>query len=214
MRPVVIRMFVRRKHAYIYSVSRNYNFQSMCKYAMVRYKSHYACFDCRKTFKRRLMWDINRTDKTEVEARCPQCRNLMANMGKDFEAPKMNDIKAWDHTQRLYSAGIAYHSCGCTGPGYIPRTKEALVSYLQEHITGAQEHLNFWRSRTEPANARELDSEKSKSPKFIYGVPAELRTKKGEVKTEDAINFWTGKVRELESKIEKAATATGFPNSG
>ena len=40
----------------------------MCKYAMALYKSHYACFDCKKTFKRRLMWDINRDDKRTVEA--------------------------------------------------------------------------------------------------------------------------------------------------
>ena len=153
------------------------------------------------------MWVINRDDKRDVEAKCPQCGNFMADMGKDFEAPKMDDTKAWEQIQRLYSVGITYHSCGCTGPGYIPRTKEALVNYFQEHITEAQQHLAFWRSRTEPANSRELDREKSKSSDFIYGVPSELRTKKGEVKTEDAIDFWISRVRELESKIEKATTA-------
>lgn len=156
------------------------------------------------------MWDINRDDKREVEAKCPQCGNLMADMGKDFEAPKMDDVKSWVHIQRLYSVGITYHSCGCTGPGYIPRTKDAIISYFREHITEAQQHLDFWRLRTEPTDTRELDREKSKSSEFIYGIPSELRTKRGEVKSEDAINFWISRIRQLEGKIEKATTAA-FP---
>jgi hypothetical protein len=128
----------------------------------------------------------------------------MADMGKDFEAPKMNDVKAWDHIQTLYSVGITYHSCGCTGPGYIPESKEALIQYFQENICEARQHLDFWRSRKEPENSRELDREKSKSSEFLYSVPSELRNRKGLVKTVDAINFWIGRVTELESKIKLA----------
>lgn len=71
----------------------------MCRYAMFPYKSHYACFECRKTFKRRLLKDINRElgHEDSVEAKCPQCGGLMADMGLDFESPKMNDTKTWEH---------------------------------------------------------------------------------------------------------------------
>ena len=68
----------------------------MCRYAMTRYKQHYACFNCRKTFKRRLLSDLESKDDFQLkEAKCPDCGQLMANMGKDFEAPKKSAIKAW-----------------------------------------------------------------------------------------------------------------------
>ena len=38
----------------------------MCRYAMAKYKPHYACFNCRKTFKRKLMWDIKRDYQTDL----------------------------------------------------------------------------------------------------------------------------------------------------
>ena len=68
----------------------------MCRYAMTRYKPHYACFNCRKTFKRRILSDLESKDDFQLkEAKCPDCVQLMANMGKDFEAPKKSAIKAW-----------------------------------------------------------------------------------------------------------------------
>ena len=54
---------------------------------MTAYKPHYACFNCRKTFKRRLMGDIKKGEKSLFEARCPECRELMTIMGLDFETP-------------------------------------------------------------------------------------------------------------------------------
>ena len=76
-------------------------------------KPHYACFECRKTFKRKLMWDIKRTHEDSIEAKCPECGTLMANMGLDFESPKKNNINEWNHLRSLYSVGITFHSCGC-----------------------------------------------------------------------------------------------------
>lgn len=180
----------------------------MCRYAMTRYKSHYACFECQKTFKRRLMWDIKRDSKTsEVEAKCPQCGNLMASMGLDFEAPKMNDAKAWQHIRNLYSVGITFHSCGCTGPGYIPNTTEGLVKYLHEQKECAEHNLKFWRSRHEPTNNREIDRDMSKNWDYIVKVPAEFRGKAREVKNADAINFWINRLKEIEVKIGKVNVA-------
>lgn len=50
----------------------------MCRYGMTTHKPHFACFECRKTFKRKLMSDINGDDKSTVEAKCPRCGQLMA----------------------------------------------------------------------------------------------------------------------------------------
>lgn len=60
---------------------------------MVAYKPHHACFNCCKTFKRRLMGDIKKGEQSTFEAKCPECGELMANMGLDFESPKKDDVK-------------------------------------------------------------------------------------------------------------------------
>jgi len=106
----------------------------MCRYGINTYKPHYACFKCRKTFKRRLLTDIDR-DSREFEKqsyKCPECNGMTANMGLDFESPKRSDLKAWNHMKELYEAGITFHSCGCSGPGYIPKDKNKLIDFLSE----------------------------------------------------------------------------------
>jgi len=172
---------------------------------MVPYKQHFACFDCRKTFKRRRSDDLAGFDHNkETDAKCPECGKLMANMGLDFEAPKKDDIKAWRHIRRLYSVGITYHSCGCTGPGYIPNDKEALIQYFEGIKRNYESQLDFWRSRVEPANSRELQREESKHWTQITSIPRELRAKKQPVKSSDAINYWIGRIREIEIEINKS----------
>lgn len=75
----------------------------MCRYA-ITYKPHFACFKCRKSFKRRLLKDISDDDKQKsVPAKCPECGELMADMGLDFKAPSKTNIKAWEHLTNLYS---------------------------------------------------------------------------------------------------------------
>ncbi len=66
----------------------------MCRYAMMVYKCHYACFNCQKTFKRRVLKDVDREAQVSVEAKCPECGNLMANMGLDFESPAKMTINS------------------------------------------------------------------------------------------------------------------------
>ena len=175
----------------------------MCRYAMVLYKPHYACFHCRKTFKRRLLWDINRDDKSpEIEAKCPQCSGLMANMGKDFEAPRKDDVRKWDHIKTLYAVGITFHSCGCTGPGYIPASGEALTSWFTELLKEYNDQLSFWRSRVEPTSQKEVDRDKSKHWDYISKVPFGKRSKKAIIDNETAINYWIGRIKEVNSRLE------------
>jgi hypothetical protein len=56
------------------------------------------------------MWDINRDNKDVTEAKCPQCGDLMAKMELDFESPKKDNIKEWNHIKELYSVGITFYS--------------------------------------------------------------------------------------------------------
>jgi hypothetical protein len=178
----------------------------MCRYAMSMYKSHYACFSCRKTFKRRLMWDINKSNKEISEAKCPQCAELMADMGLDFEAPKKNQIKEWNHIMTLYTVGIAFHSCGCTGPGYIPKDKENLINYFKNKLTECDKHLLFFRKRTEPSTESEIQRESSKFASYFNQIPHKLIPIKGSISNEDGINFWINKKITIEQKIQLASS--------
>lgn len=176
----------------------------MCRYAMTRYKPHYACFNCRMTFKRKLLIDIGRQDKTlSKEAKCPNCGLLMADMGKDFEAPKKNDLKGWEHMKTVYTVEITFHSCGCTGPGYIPNTKDRLIAYFEEIKQEYQRHLNFWRQREEPTDGPGVDRDKSKNWAFISRIPFAFRSKKDTIANEDARNYWIGRLIEIERKLSQ-----------
>lgn len=168
---------------------------------MARYKSHYACFECKKTFKRRLLWDINRDDKRSIEAKCPQCGQLMANMGLDFASPKKDNLKEWAHIKNLYSVGITFHSCGCLGPGYIPKSTEKLIDYIEEIKASYFRNLEFWRNRIEPATKQEREKECNRN--WIELSKVTSRYKKEVVKNQDGINYWLEKIRQVELKLEK-----------
>ena len=166
---------------------------------MTSYKPHYACFDCRKTFKRRLFKDIKTGNQSDLEVKCPDCGSFMANMGLDFESPKKDDVKKWEHIKSLYSVGIAFHSCGCSGPGYIPNSKEKLQEYFEDLKGKYLKNIDFWRTRTEPTNKREIDREWNKN--WVELGSVSRKSKKEVVKNQDGIDFWLSRVREIESKI-------------
>ncbi|TCC92146.1 hypothetical protein EZ428_10475 [Pedobacter frigiditerrae] len=173
----------------------------MCRYAMTSYKPHYACFNCRKTFKRRFMADIQRGEDTKNEAKCPECGELTASMGLDFESPKKTDLKKWAHLKSLYSVGINFHSCGCTGPGYIPNTTEKLIAYFEELKAQYFKNIEFWRNRIEPTTKAELDRDESKNGEHRWQIPKSYRADKKDVKNEEAIKYWLERVKEVEGKL-------------
>jgi len=166
---------------------------------MTSYKPHYACFNCRKTFKRRLKGDIKKGEESTYEAKCPECGELMANMGLDFESPKKDDIKKWEHIESLYSVGITFHSCGCSGPGYIPNSKEKLIEYFEKLKEGYFKNLDFWRTRIEPTNNIERDKDWNKNWAKLGSIVSKQR--KEIVKNQEGIDHWLTKVREIERKI-------------
>ncbi len=166
---------------------------------MVAYKPHYACFKCRKTFKRRLIKDITEGGQSIQEAKCPECGELMANMGLDFESPKKDDVKKWEHLKSLYSVGITFHSCGCSGPGYIPNSKEKLMEYFEQLKEKYLKNIDFWRSRTEPANKQEKEKDYQKNWHELGKVSS--KSKKEIIKNQEGIDFWLERVKEIESKI-------------
>lgn len=127
----------------------------MCRYATHEYKRHYACFACRKAFKRRNKRDVD-SSLDEHPARCPQCGLLMANMGLDFAPPKMSDAKAWAAAAALFEVGETFHSCGCSGPGYRPRDPRELGSFFAERLAEYRAQLSAVERETPTSEGRAL----------------------------------------------------------
>jgi hypothetical protein len=148
------------------------------------------------------MRDISLNVTAEKDAKCPQCGEFMANMGLDFASPKKDNIKEWNHIKNLYSVSITFHSCGCTGPGYIPTNKESLIAYFKEIITNYNHQLVFWRNRIEPKTEKEIQRENSKHWDKIIEVSLDQQSKKTAIKNEEAIKYWLDRIQEVELKIK------------
>lgn len=81
---------------------------------------------------------------SEIESRsitCPECRNIMADLGKDFKAPKKTAVKEWKIVESLFKTGKCFHSCGCDGIGYIPKNTNDYAIYLKTILQTYEEYL-------------------------------------------------------------------------
>ena len=97
------------------------------------HKQHFACFQCRKAFKRRWPSDyLARGDLDNRPFACPQCGQPMNDMGVDFKAPPRNARRQWLKVAVLYSYDIRFDWDEVTGkgPGPRPATLSALEDYL------------------------------------------------------------------------------------
>ena len=183
----------------------------MCRYGMTTYKPHLACFNCRKTFKRKLLKDINRDSlynrgNEDSIAKCPECGSLMADMGLDFESPRKNDIKAWKHMEELFSVGITFHSCGCSGPGYIPIDSEAIVEHFKRIRSSYIDQQRFWaRRNSEPTTQSEYSKDQNENWQRYVRIPEELKKgskKKPKYDSLGAQKYWSDRIAEIQKKID------------
>ena len=126
----------------------------MCRYAFRSYKQHYACFRCRKTFKRPLKQDVDPTGP-DRPAKCPECGLLMAIMGLDFKAPRKTATKQWALVENLWAVGLTFHSCGCSGPGYRPRAPRDYEAFLRSTLESYRRTLHEWTAAREGSNREE-----------------------------------------------------------
>ncbi len=65
---------------------------------------------------------------------CPQCRVPMMLTGKDTKAPKIKDVEAWKALENAHKLGYTFGSCGCGGPGFIPKDKKEYKEFLEKRI--------------------------------------------------------------------------------
>ena len=71
---------------------------------------------------------------------CPQCRMPMMETGKDTKAPKMKDFEAWKALESTHKFGYTFGSCGCGGPGFIPKNKKEYKEFLEKRISDYTEN--------------------------------------------------------------------------
>ncbi|WP_276379625.1 hypothetical protein [Flavobacterium sp. H4147] len=145
------------------------------------------------------MRDIKKGEKSLFEAKCPECEELMANMGLDFESPKKDDLKKWEHLKSLYSVGITFHSCGCSGPGYIPNSKEKLIEYFEEIKKTYLKNMEFWRDRVEPSTKKEKEQDYNRNWSKLGEISSNY--KKEIVTNQEGLDYWHQKIKEIEEKI-------------
>ena len=75
---------------------------------------HWVCFDCRKMFKRPSRLENDGTDpRFPVNGyACPQCNELMINMGLYFDPPRRSALAAWSRLRLLAEYGYFYYTEG------------------------------------------------------------------------------------------------------
>ncbi len=120
-------------------------------------------------------------DYGNAHRKCPECGELMIDMGMDFKTPRQSDSNSWRILQGMYRIGHAFQTCGCHGPGWIPSSSNDYRSYLARQRQHYEEALhsvpasgklspderahaiNYWSSRLE-AVTREQQAFPDRNP--------------------------------------------------
>lgn len=72
--------------------------------AATAYLHHYACFRCRKSFKR--------ASHTEAVLPCPECAGPSIGLTRKFRPPRQADEKRWKTVEALVRHGFLFWSLG------------------------------------------------------------------------------------------------------
>ena len=80
-------------------------FNPKSKFQTWLFPMQFACFNCRKVYKRTI--DYDRYEKTQI---CPQGAEEMILMGRAFKAPKQNNLNQWKKVEHLVRSGFRFHN--------------------------------------------------------------------------------------------------------
>ncbi|MEF2278984.1 hypothetical protein V3W47_11810 [Deinococcus sp. YIM 134068] len=119
--------------------------------------SHYVCFECRKQFRKPLIFQATRSPSGNLSNThglgmdaatypCPQCSQAMIQMGKNFRAPAQADAEGWEVARRLAAAGFRHGHT--TGQKYPTRLKD-VAAFLEKNgqRTDGEELLRRWAKK-------------------------------------------------------------------
>ncbi len=88
----------------------------------------YACFACRKVFKKPM------PDQSASEHPCPDCAQPLIMMGTAFRAPRRTDEPQWRKVEQLVSAGVLF----CRNSGPRPKLLNEVPAFLQANARAKQ----------------------------------------------------------------------------
>lgn len=99
----------------------------------------------------------------------------------------------------LYSVGITFHSCGCSGPGYIPNSKEKLIECFEGIKKTYLKNMDFWRTRIEPSTKQEKERDLNKNWHKLSSISPNY--KKEIVTNQQGLDYWHVKIKQVEEKL-------------
>jgi hypothetical protein len=82
------------------------------------------------------------------EIKCPECGGYMVDLGYDFRSPKKTAVKEWAIIEGLYTIGKSFYSCGCNGPGYIPKEPADYAAYLKRMLRTYEGEIHACQEKT------------------------------------------------------------------
>jgi DNA-directed RNA polymerase subunit RPC12/RpoP len=98
------------------------------------YLMQFACFECRKAFKQPVAFPSRVETERHV---CPECGAEMTEMGRNFRAPKLNDIEQWKKVKAIIRNGLTFHSTLSDRVGEYPerlREVEAFIATARKRL--------------------------------------------------------------------------------
>ncbi|KPE49861.1 hypothetical protein AOB46_18035 [Chryseobacterium indologenes] len=119
----------------------------------------------------------------EIESRsvkCPECGNIMTDLGREFKAPKKTAVKEWEIIEGLFRTGKIFYTCGCYGIGYIPKNPKDYEQYLKNILSEYQQQMITCQDKTIEECPDKLDAVKYWSKK-ISEVKAEMNLQRFEI---------------------------------
>lgn len=125
-------------------------------------------------------------DYRELVFKCPQCSSAMADLGLDFKPPRSSAAHAWERLKAVYRIGVAWHTCGCNGPGYIPINQTDHAAYLRERLATFTDRMKS--AMVEPGRE-----------------PAERQ---------DRVRYWSDRVEKVQAELVASGTRAGRRRAG
>ena len=71
----------------------------------------------------------------------------MADLGLDFKPPRSSAVRSWSRIRGMYTVGHVWHTCGCSGPGFIPTNATDYRTYLTQRAELFSARLKTARRR-------------------------------------------------------------------
>src|SRR4051812_21656323 len=100
------------------------------------YLVHFACFRCRRSFKRGV--EYGAADHVKP---CPHCGGGAIDLGRHFKPPKVSDVEQWEKVRQLVAAGFFFQhvgnaeTCQVPYPATLREVREFVARYRSQAWT-------------------------------------------------------------------------------